>query len=78
MIANDSGSVGGREIDETDVFAVSELLPGTRECGLEQRVIAKTLRSAMKRQEPIVEGEYVRLIEPDGLLHFASLFSVLR
>ena len=78
MVLQDSGRIGARHVDKIEIAAVGRQLKRTRESGLQQSFVAHAGRTAVQRQEPIMDGEDFGFLDPSRIRHFASAWRVFR
>jgi hypothetical protein len=65
---------------DADLRDVRPQLPRARQGRFEQRCVTQTRRTAMQREETVVDRQGVAFIDPDRVVpgHFARTWSVLR
>lgn len=78
MIANGARGISGSQVDNIGGFGIGQDVLRPRQRGLQQAVVPQACGSTVQCEQALMQCERCSAIDPDGILHFARVRSVLR
>lgn len=72
MIADYPRGIKGRHFEEVRGIGIGMVLTGPRQSGLKKALIAQSRSPAVLRQNPVVNGEHIAVVDPDWFFAFRS------